>query len=194
MPYLDFHGEGVEFIICAQVAKHIEKVGAKLEGAGLEEIQGGYTTVPAAARPTTSRQPARPGGSRHRGGTLQHRGSRQQRRGAPATNAEPLPGKPYGFVALPEEVNTWKLGFEHTDGRGEIRVVGHQQGTVEAVLVRFINRLSNGMCGWRGSTTRRRGRRRASERWRRAAPARGSRAVGPAARAGRAGDLTRLEA
>ena len=57
MPYLDFHGEGVEFIICAQVAKHIEKVGAKLEGAGLEEIQGGDTTVPAAARPTTSRQP-----------------------------------------------------------------------------------------------------------------------------------------
>lgn len=98
MPHLDFHGEGQEFLICAAAAKHIEQVRAKLDGAGLDEIPDGVTMIPTNA-PATN---------------------------APATNAPSLPGKPYGFVALPDELTTeppvWHDGTSSA-GRlsGEVR-------------------------------------------------------------------------
>lgn len=122
MPHLDFHVEGVECIICAQVPEQIEEVRAKLHEVGLEEVPDGVTTIPARA------QPAQKGGARHRGGRPQPgRPSRRPGRSEAATNAQPLPPKPYGFVALPKEMKTpsapvWHDGTS-SDGRrsGEVR-------------------------------------------------------------------------
>jgi len=111
MPHLDIVGTAVanEFIVCASKDTHIEEVLAKLEGVGLEPIAGGDTTI-AAAAPRPAEQQQRSGGSYQQRGGQPPRGGQgrlQQRpQAAPANNAQPLPGKPYGFVALPKELTT----------------------------------------------------------------------------------------
>jgi len=149
MPHLDIVGTSVasEFIICAAKAAHIEQVRAKLQGAGLEAIDGGETTIAATAAPRPAQQqPRRAGFQPQRGGHQRGRGHRPQqgRQAAPANNAQALPGKPYGFVALPKNLTTsapiWHDGTSST-GRlsGEIRfelealtslLVGWERGQV----------------------------------------------------------------
>lgn len=133
MPHLDIVGTTVahEFIICASNDTHIEQVRAKLGGAGLEAVAEGDTVIAANAAPKPAQQPRQGGFQRQRGGQLS-RGSgeqHQQHEGRPATattNAQPLPGKPYGFVALPGTLTTappvWHDGA-NSEGRlaGEIR-------------------------------------------------------------------------
>jgi len=129
MPHLDIVSGNVanELIVCASKEAHIEQVRAKLAGAGLEEVPGGDTTIAASARPKPNTPPPRHGGFQPRGGSPQ-RGGHQRGRPAPvaATNAQPLPGKPYGFVALPKELTSavpvWHDGTSSTDRlSGEIR-------------------------------------------------------------------------
>lgn len=148
MPHLDIISSNVagELIICASKETHIEQVRSKLAGAGLEEVAGGDTTIAAstAPRPTNvsqSRQDGRGGQPQRAGG--QHR--QQQGRSVAATTAQPLPGKPYGFVALPNELKSalpvWHDGTSSA-GRhsGEIRfeletltplLVGWERGQVD---------------------------------------------------------------
>jgi hypothetical protein len=147
MPHLDIVSSNVanELIVCASKEAHIEQVRAKLGGAGLEEVPGGDTTIAASAPPKPNTPPPRHGDFQPRGGSPQ-RGGHQQGRPAPAaaTNAQPLPGKPYGFVALPKELTSavpvWHDGTSST-GRlsGEIRfeietltplLVGWERGQV----------------------------------------------------------------
>jgi len=152
MPHLDIVGASVagELIICALKDAHIEQVRAKLGGAGLEAIDGGDTTIAAAAPKPAKQQSQRQRGLQQQWGNQQHRGSQQRggaphgRRAGPANNAQPLPGKPYGFVALPKELKTaapiWHDGT-NSAGRlsGEIRfeletltplLVGWERGQV----------------------------------------------------------------
>jgi hypothetical protein len=132
MPHLDIVGTTVanEFIICASKDTHIEQVRAKLQAVRLEAIDGGDTTVAATATPgnaPTSTLRSAPGqqqaGQRQRGAGLQRQQGRPQ---ASANGAQPLPGKPYGFVGLPQELTTappiWHDGTS-SQGRlsGEIR-------------------------------------------------------------------------
>lgn len=138
----------VEFIICGVNEKQIEQARAKLQGAGLEVIDDGDTAIAAAASPSLARPQLRSGGSRQqRGGQPTRGGQRRPQQGRPATsanNAQPLPGKPYGFVALPKELVTaapiWHDGTS-SPGRlsGEIRfeletltplLVGWERGQV----------------------------------------------------------------
>lgn len=153
MPHLDIVGTAVatEFIICASKDTHIEQVRSKLGGAGLEAIDGGDTMIGAtiAARPAQP-QPRHGGFQQQRGG--QHQGGAGQQRSqaphgrqaGPANNAQPLPGKPYGFVSLPPDLKTaspiWHDGAS-SQGRhsGEIRfeletltplLVGWERGQV----------------------------------------------------------------
>lgn len=137
MPHLDIVGTGVpnEFIICAGRDTHIEQVRTKLAAAGVEEIVGGDTTIAVtpASRPTSTR-PNRPGGFQQGGGPPQRQGQpqrgggqeRPQHGNRPAAVTTPLPGKPYGFVALAQELTTappvWHDGTR-SQGRlsGEIR-------------------------------------------------------------------------
>jgi CRISPR-associated protein (TIGR03986 family) len=136
--------ENLEFVICAVNDKHVAHARDKLSAAGLEEIPGGDTNVatPAPKQASTA--------SHH-----QHGGSQQNRRGAQhpqrgpqggretdSSRTERLPGKPYGFVPLPEKLTSappvWHDGTS-TEGRlsGEIRcelktltplLVGWQRG------------------------------------------------------------------
>ncbi|MDY0067512.1 MAG: TIGR03986 family CRISPR-associated RAMP protein [Steroidobacteraceae bacterium] len=149
MPHLDIVGTSVasELIICAAKDTHIEQVRAKLQGAGLEVIDGGDTSIPATAVPKRAQQPQKGGFQQQRiGQTTRDRGHRpqQERQAAPANNAQPLPGKPYGFVALPTDLTTsapiWHDGTS-SKGRlsGEIRfeletltplLVGWERGQV----------------------------------------------------------------
>jgi CRISPR-associated protein (TIGR03986 family) len=140
--------ENVEFIICGVNEKQIEQVRAKLQGAGLEAIDGGDTAIAAAAAPRPAQQQQRSGGSHQQRGGQPPRGGQgrpqQGRQAAPANNAQPLLGKPYGFVALPKELTTsapiWHDGIS-SQGRfsGEIRfeletltplLVGWERGQV----------------------------------------------------------------
>jgi hypothetical protein len=109
MPHLDIVSSNVanELIVGASKEAHIEQVRAKLGGAGLEEVRSGDTTIAASAAPKPNTPPPRQGGFQPRGGSPQ-RGGHQQGRPVPAatTNAQPLPGKPYGFVALPEKLTS----------------------------------------------------------------------------------------
>jgi CRISPR-associated protein (TIGR03986 family) len=131
MPHLDIVSSNVagELIICASKETHIEQVRSKLAGAELEEMAGGDTTIAAGTAPkprnvSQSRQGGRGGQPRRGGGQHQQ----QQRRAAPAaTNAGPLRGKPYGFVALPNEMRSalpvWHDGTSSAGRRsGEIRL------------------------------------------------------------------------
>jgi CRISPR-associated protein (TIGR03986 family) len=151
MPHLDIVRTAVanEFIICASKDAHIEQVRAKLQSAGLEAIDGGDTVIAATTTPRPAQQQPRQGGSqqqrgRHpqRGGGQRHPQQAQQR--APEHSAQPLPGKPYGFVALPDKLKTsapvWHDGTG-SKGRlsGEVRfeletltplLVGWERGQV----------------------------------------------------------------
>lgn len=153
MPHLDIVGTAVatEFIICASKDTHIEQVRAKLGGAGLEAIDGGDTSVAATVAPRPAQPQPRQGGfQQQRGGQHQGGGGQQRsraphgRQAGPANNAQPLPGKPYGFVALPKELKTsapvWHDGTS-SNGRlsGEVRfeietltplLVGWERGQV----------------------------------------------------------------
>lgn len=105
MPHLDIHGAGAEAIICAQVEKHLVQVRTKLGHAGLEEIPGGDTTIPASAVPTaTAKHTARRTGSKRQEVPPERRAQPRQQGGS--TTAQLLPLKPYGFVALPETLTT----------------------------------------------------------------------------------------
>jgi len=117
---------GVELIVCASQEKHLADVRAKLHHAGLEEIEGGDTSVPAAARPMPQ-QGSRQDMSQDRG--RRERSKRQQPGSAQGSSEEPPPDlrkKPYGFVRLPERFTTaepvWHDGTSSA-GRlsGEIR-------------------------------------------------------------------------
>lgn len=151
MPHLDIVRTAVatEFIICASKDTHIEQVRAKLQGAGLETVDGGDTAIAAAAAPRPAQQQPRQGGFQQQRGSHQQRGGGQQRsqqgrQGASANNAPPLPGKPYGFVSLPKELTTaapiWHDGTTSKARRsGEVRfeletltplLVGWERGQV----------------------------------------------------------------
>jgi CRISPR-associated protein (TIGR03986 family) len=148
MPHLDIVKTAVasEFIICASKDAHIEQVRAKLQGAGLEAIEGGDTAIAAAAEPRRTQQQPRQGGFQQRRGNHPNRGGEQEqgRQQGSATNAQPLPGKPYGFVSLPNDLRTatpiWHDGTS-SSGRlsGEVRfeletitplLVGWERGQV----------------------------------------------------------------
>lgn len=132
MPHLDIVGTTVatEFIICASKGAHIEQVRAKIGGAGFEAIDGGDTSIATAAAPRPAQQQTRQGGfQQHRGGQAPRGGGhrlQQGRQAAPGNNAQPLPDKPYGFVALPKNLTTsgpiWHDGTS-SEGRlsGEVR-------------------------------------------------------------------------
>lgn len=130
----------VEFILTADSAKQLEGLREKLATAGVDEMVGGDTTIAAtaASKPTNMQRnrqggfqqrggPPQRGGSQRRGWHQQHGGGQQGRQSAPTTNAQRLPGKPYGFVALPKELKTsapvWHDGTS-SNGRlsGEIRL------------------------------------------------------------------------
>ncbi|MGE0373224.1 MAG: TIGR03986 family CRISPR-associated RAMP protein [Gammaproteobacteria bacterium] len=149
MPHIDIAGTAVstEVILCASKDAHIEQVRAKLQAAGLEVIDGGDTTIAAAAAPRPAQQQQRSGFPLQRGGQPLRGGQgrlQQERRAAPANSAQPLPGKPYGFVSLPKDLTTappiWHDGTS-SQGRlsGEIRfeletltplLVGWERGQV----------------------------------------------------------------
>lgn len=137
----------VEFVICASKERHLEEVRGKLGGAGLEEISGGDTTIAAAASGRLMNAPTqRRGGPGDRGAPPHDAGQIRQhpQRGAAPGNAPLLPGKPYGFVPLPAELNSaapiW-LDGTNSAGRhsGEVRfeletltplLVGWERGVV----------------------------------------------------------------
>ena len=120
MPHLDIlltDAPG-EFVICAAADKHIQQVRDRLSSVGLEEIAGGDTTVPAAARPMPQ-QGLRQDMSQDRG--RRERSKRQQPSSARGSSEEPpsdLRKKPYGFVGLPERFTTaepvWHDGTSST--------------------------------------------------------------------------------
>lgn len=150
MPHLDIVGTAVpnEFIICASKDTHIEQVRAKLQAAGLEAIEDGDTNIAAVATPRNAPNSPRQGVAGQQRDNRQHGGAGPQRQQgrprAPASDAQPLPGKPYGFVGLPQELTTaspiWHDGTS-SQGRlsGEIRfeletltplLVGWERGEV----------------------------------------------------------------
>jgi len=134
MPHLDIVSTSVpiEFIICASNDTHIEQVRSKIGGAGLEEIADGDTTIAATVATRPAQQQPRQGGfQQQRGGQAprsggQYRPQQGGRATGSTTNAQPLPGKPYGFVSLPNDLKTaspiWHDGTS-SQGRlsGEIR-------------------------------------------------------------------------
>lgn len=129
MPHLDIVRTAVaaEFIICASKDTHIEQVRGKLQGAGLEAIVGGDTTIAAAAPRTATQEPQRRGGQRQERGDGGRPRPQHGRLSMPTNNPQPLPGKPYGFVALPKDLKTappiWHDGTGSQDRlSGEIRL------------------------------------------------------------------------
>ncbi|MCC6930378.1 MAG: hypothetical protein IT359_15440 [Gemmatimonadaceae bacterium] len=114
MPHLDIVGTAVatEFIICASKDTHIELVRAKLQAVGLEAIDSGDTVIAAAAAPKPAQPQPRQGALQQPRGDSYHQGGGQRggaphgRQAVPANNAQPLPGKPYGFVSLPKDLKT----------------------------------------------------------------------------------------
>jgi CRISPR-associated protein (TIGR03986 family) len=119
----------VEFVVCAVKEAHLDQVRAKLGAAGAEEIEGGDTTIAVVAslRPTSAQAPRQ--GGPQRAGRPQHPRESQGRQGrieSPTATAQPLPGKPYGFVPLPANLKTdtpvWHDGTSSKDRlSGEIR-------------------------------------------------------------------------
>jgi hypothetical protein len=153
MNYLDIEATDVqsEFIICAINERQIEEVLPKLGGVGLALIEGGDTTIVSATQ-TPAAQQARQAGFQQRRGAHQRQDGIQQRPqpampAGPVSNAKPLPGKPYGFVALPKDLTStapiWHDGTSSV-GRlaGEIRfefttltplLVGWERGQVGSI-------------------------------------------------------------
>ncbi|QUV93978.1 TIGR03986 family CRISPR-associated RAMP protein [Chloracidobacterium aggregatum] len=149
MPHLDIFQTDTptELIICASIEDHIKAVRNKLAGAGLEEIANGNTTITTEDRMKTVSQPSQQGGqTQHGGRTPGGSGHRPQQGQQPAlaSQTEPLPGKPYGFVALPSSFDTkppvWHDGTGSKERfSGEIRcelenlaplLVGWERGQV----------------------------------------------------------------
>lgn len=135
MPHLDIVETSApgEFIICASKATHIEQVRPKLQGAGLEAIDGGDTVIAVAATPTPAPQQRRSeghhpqrGGAPPRGGHGRPQPGRQE---PSANHVQPLPPKPYGFVALPKELTTSPPVWH--DGTS---CVGHLSGEIRFEL------------------------------------------------------------
>ena len=98
MPHLDIIDakDGIELIICAAKETHLAHVREKLQAAGLEEIEGGDTTIPAPASTTPTPQSTRQGGPQQR--NLAQGGRQQSDRGS--QEQPDLHKKPYGFVSL----------------------------------------------------------------------------------------------
>jgi CRISPR-associated protein (TIGR03986 family) len=148
MPHLDIVPTNIahEFIICASKETHIEQVRALLQGAGLQVVEGGDTVI-AFAAPRPVPQQLRQGEFQRQRRGQDPPGGRQRgpQGGHPtASAAQPLPGKPYGFVELPQNFTTsapvWHDGTSSA-GRlsGEIRfemetltplLVGWERGQV----------------------------------------------------------------
>ncbi len=126
MPHLDIVGTSVasEFIICAAKDTHIEQVRAKLSGAGLEAIDGGDTAIATVVPRPAQQQPRRAGFQPQRGGQHQRGGGQQRPQGrpqTPANNAQPLPGKPYNFVGLPNKLTTSApIWHDGTSSQGQL--------------------------------------------------------------------------
>jgi len=112
MPHLDIVGTTVanEFIICAGKDSHLDQARTKLAATGLEEIEGGETSIAASTTSRPQQQHRQRGFLQTRGGQPRRDGGQQHpQHGRPAAttnNTQPLPGKPYGFVALPLELTT----------------------------------------------------------------------------------------
>lgn len=149
MPHLDIFQTDTptELIICASIEDHIKAVRNKLAGAGLEEITNGNTTITTEDRTKTVSRPSQQGGqTQHGGRTPGGSGHRPQQGQQPAlaSQTKPLPGKPYGFVALPSSFDTkppvWHDGTGSKERfSGEIRcelenltplLVGWERGQV----------------------------------------------------------------
>jgi hypothetical protein len=149
MPHLDIVGTNVphELIICASKDTHIEQVRAKLDGAGLEEVEGD-TAIPArAATPSTNSRAAPQGsGDRRSGG---HRGGRDGFGGGqpgglggrgggsggsltPETDKADFKKKPYGFVPLPAQLTT-AAPVWHDGTKSEGRLSGEVRFEIEAL-------------------------------------------------------------
>lgn len=147
MPHLDIVDAqgGVELIICAAKEAHLAQLREKLGGAGLEEIEGGDTAIPASASLRLVPQDARRLQSQRHG---QPQSERQQPGGTAQdqrrSTRPDLCKKPYGFVPLPETFTTdapvWHDGTSSADRlSGEIRfeletltplLVGWERGIV----------------------------------------------------------------
>jgi len=100
MPHLDIINakDGIELIICAAKETHLAQVREKLRAAGLEEIEGGDTTIRAPTSATPTPQNTRQGGPQYR--NLAQGGRQQPDR---VSQEQPdLHKKPYGFVSLPD--------------------------------------------------------------------------------------------
>lgn len=138
MPHLDVidAGSRTEFVICAVTERHLEQVRGKLAAIGLEEIPRGDTSVAAPPPAPGNAQPAASGGPQ-----------RQERQQAPAAaDTWPLPPKPYGFVALPENLTTAPPVWH--DGTGAAgRLSGEIRFEIEALtplLVGWERRVVGG--------------------------------------------------
>jgi CRISPR-associated protein (TIGR03986 family) len=141
MPHLDIVNakDGIELIICAAKETHLAQVREKLQAAGLEEIEGGDTTITAPTSATPTPQSTRQGGPQHR--NLAQGGRQQPDR---VSQEQPdLHKKPYGFVSLPDNFKSaapvWHDGTSSEGRSGEIRfelktltplLVGWERGIV----------------------------------------------------------------
>ena len=145
MPHLDIHGAGVEFIVCAVNEKQIEAVREKLDGAGLDEVEGGETTIAASAAPrSTNSRTGQSGRGNRRGADRTARGGRHpggpQGHGGggggsltPETDNANLKKKPYGFVGLPAELTTaTPVWHDGTTSAG--RLSGEVRFEIEALM------------------------------------------------------------
>lgn len=152
----------VEFILKVDSPKQLDGLREKLGAAGVEEIVGGDTTIAAPTSPKASAQQSRRGDYQQRGGPLRRRGQsqrgsgqqRHQHGGRPAntsTNAQPLPGKPYGFVALPKDLTT-ALPVWHDGTSGKGRLAGEIRFELETLTPLLVGwerqKLNESAEGW----------------------------------------------
>lgn len=143
----------VEFILAVDSAKQLDGLREKLGAAGVDEIVGGETTITSSStsRPKDTNRNQR--GGQHQGGGGQQRSQAPHgRQAGPANNAQPLPGKPYGFVALSKELKTsapvWHDGTS-SNGRlsGEVRC---EIETLTPLLVGWERgQVGDDKCDWR---------------------------------------------
>lgn len=120
----DSAGKGLEFVLEAPTPKRLEEARAKLNAAGLEEIEGSVAVRPVKSAPTARAKPV-PRKHREFGAAAP---SKAKDSAGPPPSAENLEkrAKPYDFVALPGEFEVappvWHDGSS-TAGRvsGEIR-------------------------------------------------------------------------
>jgi CRISPR-associated protein (TIGR03986 family) len=127
MPHIDVVDTNLahEFIICAAKASHIEQLRSKLLAAGLQAIDGGDTTITGNPTPRIVPNQAQQRAAQHQP-PHRHKGQGQVGAHNQVNDVQPLPGKPYGFVPLPEEMQTaepvWHDGTSSTNRfSGEVR-------------------------------------------------------------------------